>query len=214
MAIKSEDLSNSQKQASAFSCVLSLSTYRGGSRLKLTVSLLKTFLEFLFRGSSIFSFNTFVVLVQSLSWVRLFATQWTAASQTSLSFTISWSLLKLKSIELTMPCNHLLLCCPLLFLPSTFPSIRVFSHELALCIRWPKYWRFSFSCSLPMDVQDWFPLGLTGLSPCCPRDSQESFPAPQFESVNSLVLSLLYGSTLTCVHDYWKNHSFDYMEIC
>ena len=85
--------------------------------------------------------------VQSLSHVRLFATPWTAARQASLSFTISGSLLKPMSIESVMPSNHLIRCHPLLLLPSVFPSIRVFSNELALQIRWPKYWSFSFSIS-------------------------------------------------------------------
>ena len=85
--------------------------------------------------------------VQSLSDVQLFVTPWTAAHQASLSFTISWSLLKVMSIELVMLSNHLILCCPLLLLPSIFPSIRVFCNEWALCIRWPKYWTFSFSSS-------------------------------------------------------------------
>ena len=81
------------------------------------------------------------------SCVQFYATPWTAACQASLSFTISWSLLKLMSIELVMPSNYLILCCPLLFLPSIFPSIKVFSNELFLHIRWPKYWSFSFSIS-------------------------------------------------------------------
>ena len=85
--------------------------------------------------------------VQSLSHVQLFATPWTAARQASLSFTISQSLLKLMSIELVMPFNHLVLWCPLLLLPSIFPSIRVFSNESVLHIRWPKDWSFSFSIS-------------------------------------------------------------------
>ena len=85
--------------------------------------------------------------VQSLSHVRLFATPWTAALQASLSITNSRSSLKLMSIELVMPSNHLILCHPLLLLPSIFPSIRVFSNESALHIRWPKYWNFSFSIS-------------------------------------------------------------------
>ena len=84
-------------------------------------------------------------IVQSLNRVRLFVTPWTAACQVSLSFTISWSLIKLMSIKSVMPSNHLILCCPLL-LPSIFPNIRVFSNELALCIR-PKDWSFSFSLS-------------------------------------------------------------------
>ena len=85
--------------------------------------------------------------VQLLGCVRLFVTPWTAAHQASLSFTIFWSLLKLKSIESVMPSNYLILCCPLLLLPSLFPSIRAFSNESDLHIRWSKYWRFSFSIS-------------------------------------------------------------------
>ena len=85
--------------------------------------------------------------VQSLSHVRLFATTWTEARQESLSITYSWSFLKLLSIELVMQSNHLILCYPLLLLPSIFPSIRVFSNESVLCIRWPKYWSFSLGVS-------------------------------------------------------------------
>ena len=89
-----------------------------------------------------------VVVVESLSYVCLFATPWNAACQASLSFSISWSLLKLISIESVMPSNHFILCCPLFLLPSIFPSIRNFSNESALHIRWPKYWSFSsFSIS-------------------------------------------------------------------
>ena len=87
-------------------------------------------------------------VVQLLSRVSLFVTPWTAALQASLSFTISWSLLKLMSIESVIPSNHLILCCPLLLLPSIFPSIRVFSNKSALHIMWPNYWSFSFSISL------------------------------------------------------------------
>ena len=98
------------------------------------------------------------VVVQSLSHVRLFATSWTAGCQASLSFTISLSLLKLMSIESMMPSNHLILCRPLLILPSIFPSIRMFSSDSVLCIR------VSASASvLPMNIQGWFPLGWTGL---------------------------------------------------
>ena len=85
--------------------------------------------------------------VQSLSRVQLFVTPWTAARQASLSITNSWSWLKLMSIESVMPSNHLILCCPLLLLPSILPSIRVFSNESYLHIRWPKYWSFSFNIS-------------------------------------------------------------------
>ena len=89
----------------------------------------------------------YIVVVQSLGRVWLFATLWTAAHHASLSFTISPSLLKFMPIELVMLSSHLILCCPLLLLPSIFPSIRVFSKESTLCIRWPKYWSFSFSIS-------------------------------------------------------------------
>ena len=85
--------------------------------------------------------------IQSLSHVQFFVTPWTAARQASLSITNSWSLLKLMCIESVMPSNHLILLCPLLLLPSIFPSIRVFSSESVFCIRWPKYWSFSFSIS-------------------------------------------------------------------
>ena len=88
-----------------------------------------------------------VIVVQSLSFVRLFATPWSAACQASLSFTISWSFLTLISIESVMPSHHLILCHPLLFLPSVFSRIRIFSKELGLCIRCPKYWGFSFNIS-------------------------------------------------------------------
>ena len=91
--------------------------------------------------------NSSPVVVQLLSCSQLFATAWTAAYQASLSFINSWSSLKHMSIESVMPSNHLILCCPLLLLPSVFLSIRVLSSESALCIRWPKYWSFSFSIS-------------------------------------------------------------------
>ena len=112
-------------------------------------------------GFSFFTFSIwyFIIVVQSLSCIWLFATPWTSAPQASLSFSISWSLLKLIFIEL-MPFNHLKLCHPLL-LPSVFPSIKIFFRELALCIRLPKCWSLSFSISPSMTIQGWFPLGLT-----------------------------------------------------
>ena len=97
-----------------------------------------------------------VVGVQSLSLVWLFVTPWTAACQVSLSFTISWSLLRFRSIESMMLSNRLILCCPLLLLPSVFSSIRVFSNKLAICIGWPKFWSFSFSFSIsPSNEYSW-----------------------------------------------------------
>ena len=145
-------------------------------------------------------------IVQSLSCVRLFATPWTAAHQASLSFTISQSLFKLMSIESVMLSIHLVFCHPLLLLSSIFPSIRVFSNESALHIRWPKYWSFSFSISPSNEYSwlisfriDWFVLFAV----------PESSPASQLESINSLALSLPYGPTFPSIHDYWKNHSSD-----
>ena len=94
----------------------------------------------------------------------------------------------------------------LLLLPSIFPSIRVFSSESVLRIRWPKDWSFSFSISPSNEIQDWFPLGLTGWISLLSQG--ESSPAPQFKSINSLALSLLYGPAVTSIHDYWKNQTF------
>ena len=107
---------------------------------------------------------------------------------------------KLMSIESVMPSSHFLLCRLLLLLPLTPPSIRIFSNESTLHMRWPEYWSFSFSISLSNENP-----GLIG-SPCSPRDSQESSPTPQFKSINSLVLSFFHSPTLTSIHDHWKNH--------
>ena len=104
----------------------------------------------------------FISSVQLLSHVRLFVTPQTAAPQAFLSTINSQSLLKLMSIESVMPSKHLILWCLLLPPPSIFPSMRVFSNESVLCIRWPKYWSFSFSIILPRNTQDWSPLGWTG----------------------------------------------------
>ena len=101
--------------------------------------------------------------VQSISRVWLFATPWTTARQASLSITNSQSPLKPMSIKSVIPSNHLILCRPLLLLPSIFPSIRVFSNKLVLCIRWSRIGVSASASVLPMNIQDWFPLGLTGL---------------------------------------------------
>ena len=138
------------------------------------------------------------------------ATPWTAARQASLSITNSRSLLKLMSIESVMPSNHFILCHPLLLLLSVFPSIRGFSNELALRVRWSKYWSFSFSIRLSTEYSGLISFRIDCFDLfACSRHSQESSPIPQFKSINSLALSLLYVPTLTSVHDYWKNHSFD-----
>ena len=147
--------------------------------------------------------------VQSLSRVRLFATPWTAAHQASLSITNSRSSLKLMSIELVMPSNHLILCCPLLLPPSIFPSIRVFSNESVLRIRWPKHWSFSFSISPSNDYLGLISFRIDWLDLLAVQGILKSSPTPQSKSINSSVLSFLYSPTLTSILDYWKNHSLD-----
>ena len=133
--------------------------------------------------------------------------------QVSRSFTISWSLLKLKSIESVMLSEHLSLCSPFLFLPSIFPSIRVFSNESVLGIRWPKYWSFSFSISPSSEYSGLISFRIDWLDIIAVQGTLKSSPIKQFKSINSLVLSFLYGPTLTYIHDYWKNHSFDYTDL-
>ena len=133
-------------------------------------------------------------------------TPWTAARQASLSIANSRSLLKLMSIESVMPSNHLILCRPFLLLPSVFPSIMVFSDESVLSIRWPKYWSFSISPSneylrLISFRMDWLDLlAVQGTLTNLPQ---------HHSSKASSALSFLYSPTLTSIHDYWKNHSFD-----
>ena len=140
------------------------------------------------------------------------ATLCIASPQVSLSFMISQTLLKLKSTESLIPSTHLIFCHPLLLLPSIFPSIMVFSNELILHIRWPKYWSFSISPSNEYSVLisfriDWFDL-------LAVQGTEEFSPVPEFESISFSVLSFLYGPTLTSIHDYWKNYSIDYMDLC
>ena len=139
---------------------------------------------------------------QLLSSVWLFATPWTAPCQASLSITNSQSLPKFMSIESVMPFNHLIFYHPLLLLPSILPRIRVFSNELVLCFRWPKYLEFQLQYQSFQQIFriDFLYDGLVGF-PCCPRDSQESSPTPQFKSINSSVLRFLYSPTLTSIHE-------------
>ena len=156
--------------------------------------------------------NSYIVFlqfssVQLLSCFWLFATPRTVAPQVSLSITNSQSLLKL------IPSSHLILCHPLLLPHSIFPSIRVFSNESVLHMRWPQYWSFNLSINPSKEYSglisfkiDWFDL-------LAVQGTLKSLvPTPQFKSINSLVLSFLYSPTLTScmdIHDYWKNHSFD-----
>ena len=136
-------------------------------------------------------------------------------SVSSLSLTISWSLLKLiMSIESVMPSNHLIPCHPLHLLPSIFPSVRVFSNESVLCIRWPKYWTLCFSIS-PSNEYSELLSGLTGLISLQSKGLSRAFSSTtvQKHQCLNLVPSLVYGPALTSIHDYWKNRRLDCMEF-
>ena len=137
--------------------------------------------------------NIFLQLSRSV--VSDFATSWIAARQDSLSITNSQSSLRLTSIESVMPSSHLILFCPLLLLLPIPPSIRVFSNESTLCMRWPKYWSFNFSIIPSKEIPRLISFRMDWLDPCSPRDSQESSPTPQFKSINSSALSLLHSPT-------------------
>ena len=147
--------------------------------------------------------------VQSLSRVWLSATPWIATNQASLSITNSQSLLKLMSIELVMPSNHLILCCPLLLLPPIPPSIRVFSNESTLLLRWPKYWSFSSRSVLPTNTQDWSPSGWTGWISLQSKGLSRVFSNTTVEMNQFFGTELSSQSTLTSIHDHWKNHSLE-----
>ena len=148
--------------------------------------------------------------VQLLSCVRLFSTPWTAACQTSLSITNSWSLLKLMFIESVMPSNHLILCRPLLLPPSIYPSIRVFSNVSVLCIRWPKYWSFSFSTSPSNEYSGLISFRTDWLDLFAVQGTLKSLLQHHSSKASILQHSAFFVvQTLTSVHDDWKNHSFD-----
>ena len=119
------------------------------------------------------------------------------------------SLLRLMPIKLVMPSNHLILCRPLLLPPPIFPSIRVFSNESALRIRWPKYWSFSFTSSPSNEYSGLISLRIDLFGLLAVQGTLKSSPTPQFKSVNSLALSFIYGLTLTSIYNYWKIRSFD-----
>ena len=155
-----------------------------------------------------------IVFVQSLSSAQLFVTLWTAARQASLSFTISWSLLKLMSIESMMPSNHLILCHPLLLLPSIFSSIRVFSNELALCIRQPKYWSFSFSISPSDEYSLQISFRIDYFHYLTVRGTLKSLLQHHSLKASILQCSAFFMVQLTSIPYYWKNHTFDYMDLC
>ena len=138
-----------------------------------------------------------------------------AARQAFLFLTSSWSFLKLVSIKLVMPSNHLILCCPLLLLSSIFTSTRVFSNELVLHIRWPEYWSFSFIISPSNEYSGLISFRMDWLDLLAAQETLKSLlQHHRSKAINFSVHNLLYGPTLTSIHDYWKNHSFDYRDLC
>ena len=148
--------------------------------------------------------------VQSLSHVYHFATPWTAAHQASLSITNSWSLPKTLSIESVMTSNHLILCPPLLLLPSTFPNIRVFSNESALHIRWPKYWSFSFNISPSNEQPGLISLRMDWLDRLAVQGTLKSLLQHHTSKASILQHSAFFiVQTFTSIHDYWKNQSLE-----
>ena len=139
-----------------------------------------------------------------------FVTAWIAARQASLSITNTRSPPKPMSTESVMPSNRLILCHPLLLLPSIFPSIRVFSNESTLRVRWPEYWSFSFSISPSNEPPGLISFRMGWLDLLAVQGTLKSLlQHPRSKSINSSALSFLYSPTLTSIHDYWKNHSLD-----
>ena len=159
-------------------------------------------------------YNTQFSSVQSLRNVRLFATPWTAARQASLSITNSQSLFKIMSIVLVVPYNHLILCHHLLLLPSVFLSIRVFSNESTLHMRWPNHWSLSFSISPYNEYTRLISLGGTGLTPLLSKGLLRVFSNTTVQKHQFFGAQLPLYPTLTPTHDYWKNCSFDWMDLC
>ena len=148
--------------------------------------------------------------VQLLSHVQLFATPWITAHQASLSITNSQSPSKPMSIESVMPCNHLILCRPLLLPPSIFPSIRVFSNESALSIRWPKYWSFSFNISPSNEHPGLISFRMDWLDLLAVQGTLKSIPQHHSSKASILQRSAFFTvPTLTSIHDHWKNHSLN-----
>ena len=147
--------------------------------------------------------------VQSLSHVQLFVTPWTAGCQASLAITNSWNLPKLMSIELVMPSSYLILCCPLLLLPSIFPSIRVFPMSQLFASGGQNIGVSASTSVFPVNIQDWSRLGWTGWISSQSKGLSRVFSNATVQNITSLVLSFVYSSTHTSIHDYWKNHSLD-----
>ena len=154
------------------------------------------------------------IVVQSLSCVWLFPTPWIAAHQTSLSFTISKSSLKLMSIELMMPSSHLTLCHPLLLLSSVFPSIRVFLVSWLFATGGQSTGTSASASVLPVNIQGWLHLGLTSLISLLSKGLARVSSSTIVQRHQLFSTQPFYCPALTSVHDYWKNHSFDCMNLC
>ena len=150
-----------------------------------------------------------IISVQLLSSVRLFETPWTAVHQASLSITNSQSLHKLMSIESVMSTKHLILCHPLLLLPSIFPRIRVFPDESVLHVRWPKYWSFSFSISPSSEYSELISFRIDWLDLLAVQGTLKSLLQHHSSKPLNLWHSAFFMVQLTSIHDYWKNHNFD-----
>ena len=147
--------------------------------------------------------------VQSLSGVGFFATPWTTVCQASLSITNSQSSLKLMSIKSFVPSSHLILCSPLLLLPPIPPSIRVFSNESTLHMRWPKYWSFSFSIRPSKEYPGLISFRMDWLDLLAVQGTLKSLLQHHSSKASTSALRFLHSPTLTSIHDHWKNHSFD-----
>ena len=147
--------------------------------------------------------------VQSLSCVQLSTTSWITACQGSLSITNSQSPLKLMSIESVMPSSHLILCHPLLLLPPILPSIRVFSNESTLCMRWPKYWSFSFSIMPSKEIPELISFRMDWLDLLAVQGTLKSFLQHHSSKASILQHSAFFTVQLTSIHDHRKNHSLD-----
>ena len=165
-------------------------------------------------GKSVFAYNygfliSYIRSVQSLSPVWLFETPGTAACRSSLSITNSQSLLKLMSIALVMPSIHLTLCHPLLLPSSIFPSIRVFSNESVLGIRWTKYWSFSFSISPSNEYSGLISFRTDWLDLLAVQGTLKNLLQHHYSKASVPQHCFLYSPTLTSIHDYWKNYSFN-----
>ena len=173
------------------------------------VNILMLFLLAIFLSQMLFYIVEFISSVQSLSCVQLFATPLTAACQASLSITNSQSLLKLMCIALMMPSNHLILCHPLLLLPSIFPSIMAFSMSWFFASGGQSIGVSALASVLPMNTQDWSPWGWTGCISLQSKGLSRVFSNTTVQKHQSSALSFVYSPTLTSIHDYWKNHNLD-----